>query len=210
MDYNSNRKKLLLPEYGRHIQKMVDYCVQIEDLEERTRCAQSIIIDMGNMFPHLRDVNDFKHKLWDHLAIMSDFKMNIETPFDLPEPETLNQKPEKIPYNNDKMKYKHYGITVEKMIKEAAKMEDGEAKDHLIMLLAYNMKKSLLMWNKDFPGDERVFQDIIKLSDGKLKIDTSTKINDTVNTSNKNNSPKQRQRKIFKRHDNRNSSSSRY
>ena len=106
MDYNSNRKKLLLPEYGRHIQKMVDYCVTIKDKEEKTKCAHAIIGNMGNMFPHLRDVNDFKHKLWDHLAIMSDFQLDIETPFELPKKENLYERPKKLPYKNQNIKYK--------------------------------------------------------------------------------------------------------
>ena len=93
MDYNSTRKKLVLPEYGRHIQKMVDYAVTIEDREERTRCVNSIISVMGNLFPHLRDVSDFKHKLWDHLAIMSDFKLDIDFPYNLPERENFTSKP---------------------------------------------------------------------------------------------------------------------
>ncbi len=176
MDYNSNRKKLLLPEYGRHIQKMVDYCVTIEDKEERTRCANSIIGNMGNMFPHLRDVQDFKHKLWDHLAIMSDFKLDIETPFELPTISSLNERPKKLPYSNQKIAYKHYGRTIEQMIEKAVEMEEGEHKSHLIMLIANNMKKSLLMWNKDFPGDERVFDDIRKLSGGRIQISDDIKI----------------------------------
>lgn len=176
MDYNSNRKKLLLPEYGRHIQKMVDHCVTIDDLEQRTKCAHSIIVNMGNMFPHLRDVNDFKHKLWDHLAIMSDFKLDIETPFDLPEKSTLYSRPEKLPYNNQRIKYRHYGRTIEKMIDKAVEMEDGEHKRHLILLIANNMKKSLILWNKDFPGDERVFSDIRAMSGNKLEIGEDMKI----------------------------------
>ncbi|WP_282036743.1 DUF4290 domain-containing protein [Saccharicrinis aurantiacus] len=176
MEYNSTRKKLLLPEYGRHIQKMVNHCVSIEDVEERTKCAHSIIGNMGNMFPHLRDVNDFKHKLWDHLAIMSDFKLNIETPFPLPAVETLNERPQKMPYNTQRIRYKHYGRTIEQMIDKAVQMEDGEHKQHLILLIANNMKKSLLLWNKDFPGDARVFDDMRKLSGGKLEISPDLKI----------------------------------
>ncbi len=176
MDYNSNRKKLLLPEYGRHIQKMVDYCVTITDKEERTRCAHSIIGNMGNMFPHLRDVQDFKHKLWDHLAIMSDFKLDIETPFELPTVASLHERPKKVPYQNENIRYKHYGRTIEQMIEKAVEMEEGAHKSHLIMLIANNMKKSLLLWNKDFPGDERVFDDMRKLSGGRLQISDDIKI----------------------------------
>ena len=206
MDYNSNRKKLLLPEYGRHIQKMVDHCVSIEDKEERTKCAHSIIGNMGNMFPHLRDVNDFKHKLWDHLAIMSDFKLDIDTPFELPEKETLYERPKKMAYNNQKIKYRHYGRTIEKMIDEAAAMEEGELKNHLVMLIANNMKKSLLTWNKDFPGDERVFSDIKEMSGGKLIVGDDIKIPEQKEYhSNQNqNQNRGRKKRTFKRHDNRN------
>ncbi len=206
MDYNSNRKKLLLPEYGRHIQKMVDYCVTIEDKEERTRCAQSIIGNMGNMFPHLRDVNDFKHKLWDHLAIMSDFKLDIETPFDLPEKETLYQRPKKLAYNNERIKYRHYGRTIEKMIDKAVDMEEGELKQHLLLLIANNMKKSLLQWNKDFPGDERVFSDMVELSGNKLEIPSDLKIPEQREHQNYNqnqNQNRNRKKRQFKRYDDR-------
>ncbi len=203
MDYNSNRKKLLLPEYGRHIQKMVDYCTSIKDKEERTRCANAIIVNMGNMFPHLRDVNDFKHKLWDHIAIMSDFKLDIDTPFDLPERSTLNQRPKKLAYNNQKMRYKHYGSTIEKLIEKAVEMEDGELKDHLILLIANNMKKSLLQWNKDFPGDERVFNDIKKLSGYKLEIKEDMKIPEHKDYQNNNNYGRHKKKRPYKKYDDR-------
>lgn len=176
MDYNSNRKNLVLPEYGRHIQKMVDHAVSIEDREERTKCANTIIGIMGNMFPHLRDVNDFKHKLWDHLAIMSDFKLDIDFPYDLPEPETLNAKPDKVPYKNSKISYLHYGELVELMITKAIELEDEDQKKHLIILIASHMKKSLSQWNKDSVTDEKIFNDLSRLSDGKLTVDENVKL----------------------------------
>ncbi len=197
MDYNSNRKKLLLPEYGRHIQKMVDYCVTIKDKEEKTKCAHAIIGNMGNMFPHLRDVNDFKHKLWDHLAIMSDFQLDIETPFELPKKENLYERPKKLPYKNQSIKYRHYGRTIEKMIDKAVEMEDGDLKNHLILLIANNMKKSLIMWNKDFPGDERVFSDMRHMSGNRLEIDENLKIPEQRDHSNQNRNKKKR---MHKRH----------
>ncbi|GAF04683.1 DUF4290 domain-containing protein [Saccharicrinis fermentans] len=203
MDYNSNRKKLLLPEYGRHIQKMVDHCVSIQDKEERTKCAHSIIGNMGNMFPHLRDVNDFKHKLWDHLAIMSEFKLEIETPFALPEKETLYEKPKKMPYNNQRIRYRHYGRTIEHMIDKAGEMEDGEHKQHLIMLIANNMKKSLITWNKDFPGDERIFNDMRKMSDGKLEISDDMKIPEQKENQGYQPQSRNKKKRPFKRHDDR-------
>ncbi len=200
MDYNSNRKKLLLPEYGRHIQKMVDYCVTIDNKDERTKCANAIIVNMGNMFPHLRDVNDFKHKLWDHLAIMSDFKLDIDFPFELPERENFNQRPKKLPYNNQNMRFKHYGRTIERLIEKAVEMEEGDLKQHLILLIANNMKKSLLQWNKDFPGDERVFSDIRRLSGNKLEIKEDMKIPEQKENQNYNRHKKKRS---FKKYDDR-------
>lgn len=214
MDYNSKRNKMRLPEYGRHIQTMVDYCVSIEDKAERTRCAHSIIGNMGNMFPHLRDVNDFKHKLWDHLAIMSDFKLDIETPFEMPELKTLNEKPKKLAYNNHRIKYRHYGRTIEKIIEKATEMEEGELKQHLILLIASNMKKSLITWNNDFPGDERVFSDMREMSDNKLVIPDGIKIpeqREGSGISNTNPTPsaatsnysqnRTKKKRTFKRHD---------
>jgi hypothetical protein len=172
VDYNSNRKKLELPEYGRHIQKMVDYAVTIEDRDERRRCANSIITVMGNFFPHLRDINDFKHKLWDHLAIMSDFKLDIDFPYALPERENFLTKPQKIEYSDHKMCFRHYGTLIEKMIKKAATMEDGELKDHLIYLIASHMRKSLMTCNKDNATDDRIIHDIKIMSDGLLNANS--------------------------------------
>ncbi len=176
MDYNSNRKTLALPEYGRHIQKMIDHAVSIEDREERTKCAKTIIGIMGNMFPHLRDINDFKHKLWDHLAIMSDFKLDIDFPYDLPEKESLNARPVKVPYKNSKISYMHYGELVEELIVKAIEMEDETQKEQLIMLIAGHMKKSLYHWNQDSVTDDRIFNDLERLSKGKLTISEDTKL----------------------------------
>lgn len=173
MDYNSTRSKLVLPEYGRHIQKMVAHAVAIEDREERTRCANAIIGIMGNLFPHLRDVSDFKHKLWDHIAIMSDFKLDIDYPYEIPAPEKLMERPEKVPYQSNKMTFAHYGELIEEMIVKAINMENPEEKKRLIFLIASHMKKSLHSWNRDSAVDERVFRDIERLSKGQLKIDAS-------------------------------------
>jgi hypothetical protein len=178
MDYNSNRKKLVLPEYGRHIQKMVDYACTIEDREERTRLANAIIGVMGNLFPHLRDVSDFKHKLWDHLAIMADFKLDIDYPYNPPMPENFQTKPTSIQYNQGNMAFKHYGRLIEQMVHEASEMEEGPLKRHLIMLIGNHMKKSLSNWNKDNATDDRILGDIERLSSGKIKIEGQPKISD--------------------------------
>jgi hypothetical protein len=193
MDYNSNRKNLILPEYGRHIQKMVNHAVTIEDREERTRCAKTIIGIMGNMFPHLRDVNDFKHKLWDHLAIMADFKLDIDYPYELLEKEALTRRPEKIPYKNSKISYMHYGELVEKMIEQAILLEDETERNHLIVMIANHMKKSLFIWNKDSVTDERIFDDLSKLSKGKLVAAEGTKLTEFKEQQQQNkNRPKKR------------------
>lgn len=170
MIYNTQQKKLIMPEYGRNIQNMVDYCVTVKNREERTKCAYAIINIMGNMFPHLRDVNDFKHILWDHLAIMSDFKLDIDYPYEVIKQEELNTPPGHIDYSRPTMKYRHYGKILERMIKIAAAMEDGTEKDHLVRMLASQMKKSYMQWNKDV-DNAKIFSDLYELSDGKIMLD---------------------------------------
>lgn len=183
MKYNTQREKLALPEYGRNIQNMVDYCVSLPDKDERKKCADSVIDIMGNMFPHLRDVNDFKHILWDHLAIMSDFKLDIDYPFEIIKKEDLITKPDKIEYSRPTMRYRHYGKTLEKMIKKAIEMPDSEERTQLIDLLVTQMKKSYLQWNKEV-DDAKIFQDLYELSDRKIKMDDSYIIsNPKTNTS---------------------------
>jgi hypothetical protein len=177
MDYNSNRKKLALPEYGRNIQNMVDYLATIEDRDKRNRSAQTVIDVMGNLFPHLRDVQEFKHKLWDHLAIMSDFKLDIDYPYEPPAPETLSAKPNRVPYNQHRIRYKHYGRTMEMMIDEANNYE-GEEREIMIEQLANHMKKSYLSWNKDAVEDQKIFADLDELSRGKLEVKEGTVLAD--------------------------------
>lgn len=160
MDYNTQKKKLLLPEYGRNIQKMVDHIMAIEDRVERTRAAKTVIDVMGNLYPHLRDVPDFRHKLWDHLAIMSEFKLDIDTPYPLPSMEKIREKPEKLTYNTNRIRYRHYGKSVEKLIEKIRETEDPEQKRALIVLTANHMKKSFLTWNKDTVEDEQIYNDI--------------------------------------------------
>ena len=170
MKYNTEEERLVLPEYGRNIQNMVDYCVTIEDREERKRCANTIINIMGNMFPHLRDVNDFKHILWDHLAIMSDFKLDIDYPYEIVKRENMNQKPPRIPYHTNRIRYRHYGKTLELMIRKATELEDGPEKDQLVRLLATQMKKSFLTWNKETVDDRKIFKDLDELSGGAIVL----------------------------------------
>ena len=169
MEYNTQLKKLTLPEYGRNIQNMVDYCLSIPDRNERKRCANTIINIMGNMFPHLRDVNDFNHILWDHLAIMSDFKLDIDYPYEIVKKEDLHSKPQKIEYSRPDMQYRHYGKTLEKMVKLAIEIEEPKEKELFIILVATHMKKSYIQWNKDV-DDQKIFIDLYELSEKKIDL----------------------------------------
>ncbi|MBN1925860.1 MAG: DUF4290 domain-containing protein [Prolixibacteraceae bacterium] len=178
MDYNSNRKKMVMPEYGRNIQNMVDYVVSIEDRDERNRGARSIIDVMGNLNPFLRDVPDFKHKLWDHLAIMSDFKLDIDYPYDPPSPTILTSKPNKIPYSTGNIKYKHYGRVLDMMIKKTADYPEGPEKESLIQMIADHMKKCYLTWNKESVDDEKVMGDFHELSKGKIDVPEDFQLKD--------------------------------
>lgn len=171
MDYNTTRKNLVLPEYGRNIQKMVNHIKTVEDRDERNRLAKALINIMGNMNPHLRDVADFTHKLWDHLAIISDFELDVDSPYPPPSKEEIYRRPERLEYKHaDDVKFKHYGRVIEEMIEEAIVYPEGEKKDYLIEVIANQLKKSYLMWNRETVTDEAIFSDLEFMSRGKLKI----------------------------------------
>ena len=170
MEYNTQRKKMELPEYGRSVQNMVDHALTIEDREERQRCANTIINIMGSMFPHLRDVPDFKHKLWDHLAIMSDFKLDIDYPFEIVKKEDLVMRPERLPYSTGAIRYRHYGRFLGELVKKAVEIEDEAERKALIRLLAIQMKKSLSNWNKDGMEDQKIVDDLREYSQGAIDL----------------------------------------
>ena len=170
MQYNTQQKKMALPEYGRSVQNMVDYAVTIEDRAERQWCAETIVHIMEGMFPNLKNIPDFEHKLWDHLAIMSDFKLDIDYPFDVVKPESLALKPDPIPENAKRMKYRHYGRLLENLITKACEFEDGLEKDNLVALICNHMRKDYTTWNKDSIDDRKIADDLYELSDGKLHL----------------------------------------
>lgn len=170
MQYNTQQKRMPLPEYGRSIQNMVDHALTIENRSERQRCANTIINIMGNMFPHLRDVPDFKHKLWDHLAIMADFKLDIDYPYEIIKKDNLYTKPDSLPYPKGGIRYRHYGRTLEKLITKAAEYPEGEEKKQLISLVANHMKKSFMTWNKDIVDDRKIFDDLREYSKGNIEL----------------------------------------
>jgi len=186
MDYNTTRKRLILPEYGRNIQKLVEYTKSIKDKEKRNQMAQVIINIMGNMYPHFKDIADFKHKLWDHLMIMSEFELDIDSPYEDPPREKLRQSPDPVPYNNARIRYKHYGKTIEKLIQQAATYEEGEEKDALIEIIGNHMKKNYLTWNKDSVSDDVIFDDMEELSNNKIKVNRDKiKLKDSKDILNK-------------------------
>lgn len=174
LEYNNQKKKLILPEYGRNIQQMVEFCTAIEDRDERNRCANTIIQTMGNLFPQLRDAPEFKHKLWDHLAIMSNFTLDIDYPYEVIKQENLQTTPQSIAYQLEPIKYRHYGKIIEQMINRACEYPEGEERDGLIMLIANHMKKLIYGINKEDVEDEKIFNDLYHYSRGKIKLDTET------------------------------------
>ena len=170
LEYNSERPKLNIPEYGRHIQKMVDFVVAIEDREKRNKVAQALIGVMGNLNPHLRDVPDFQHKLWDQLFIISDFQLDVDSPFPKPTRELLEKRPDPLPYPQNFPKYRFYGNNIKRMVDICVSWEDGDLKDALKFTIANHMKKSYLNWNKDTVKDETIFEHLYELSDGKINL----------------------------------------
>ncbi len=171
LTYTTHLKKLVLPEYGRNIQRMVDHCLTIEDRAERTRCAATIVKTMETLFPVQGNADAYRRKLWDHLAIMSDFKLDVDLPFELLQQESLTQTPSHIDYNQSEFNNRHYGQLIQRSINQAVEMPDGEEKDALILLLADHMKKMLMAVNPDSADDEKVFKDLYELSQGAIRID---------------------------------------
>ncbi|MDR3309578.1 MAG: DUF4290 domain-containing protein [Tannerella sp.] len=179
MIYNTQEEPLKLPEYGRNIQHMVDYCLTLKDSVERNRCAGAIIAVMGSMFPHLRDVNDFKHILWDHLAIMSDFHLDVDYPYVLIQKENLYRRPAPVPYADTGIIYKHYGQILERLIFIAKGMPEGEEKEVLLHQITAQMKKSFLVWNKDSVDNRKILKDLYVLSEGQIaRYEETFKIGD--------------------------------
>lgn len=170
-DYNTTRKKLILAEYGRNVQNMVAYICTLPTIEERNAHAQVVIDLMGFLNPHLRDVADFKHKLWDHLHIISDFKIDVDSPYPKPSLDAINFKPDPLGYPQKRIRYKHYGKTVEILIEKAKNLEDPDARQKMAQSIANFMKMAYVTWNKDSVADETIFTDLRELSKGELSVD---------------------------------------
>jgi len=170
MQYNTLQKKLIMPEYGRHVHHLIQHAIQIEDREQRNAAAHAIIGIMGNLMPHLRENPDFKHKLWNHLLIISDFKLDIDAPYSPPLRSELDEKPNIVPYPQSFIRQKHYGKNLVDMISHAGKLEDSPQRESLIILLAAQMKKSYTAWNRSELNNEQIVQDMWDITDGKIKL----------------------------------------
>lgn len=170
MDYNTQREKLKMPEYGRHIQKMIEKVKGIEDKEKRNEQIQAVVDVMGSLNPSMKDNADFRHKLWDHVYLISGFDLDVDSPFPVPTQESFEHKPEIVPVQKKPIKAAHYGRNIQNMIDIVAAKEDGEIKDAMIKSLAIYMRQQYLIWNKDSVSQETIFEDMRKLSDGRLVV----------------------------------------
>ena len=170
LEYNTEREHLIIPEYGRHMQKMINHAKTLETKEERNKVAKGIIAVMGNMQPHLRDVADFQHKLWDQLFIMSNFELDADSPYEIPTKEIYEERPEVLEYPQNFPKYRFYGNNIKTMIDVANTWEDGDLKKALTYTIANHMKKCFLNWNKDTVEDDVIFKHLFELSNGKINL----------------------------------------
>ena len=171
MEYNTTREKLILPEYGRNVQNMISHAMEIKDREERNRATQAIIEVMGQLNPHLRDVDDYRHKLWTHLFLMSDFKLDVDSPYETPKPEVLNERPDQMSYPSGKIKFGHYGKYTEKLLKKATEIDDPQVKDSFKMAMANFMKKQYLVHNNGAVENHVIAENLNELSNGDLTVD---------------------------------------
>ncbi|ROT15111.1 DUF4290 domain-containing protein [Muribaculaceae bacterium Isolate-105 (HZI)] len=168
--YNTQLERLKLPEYGRNIQNMVEHCLTLTDRDERNACARSIIEAMIRLTPQAKNDPDHTRKLWDHLAIISDFRLDIDYPFDQVEKDTLQSTPERVAYGLQNIRYRHYGKSVERLVATASAMEPGQERDTLVRLIANHMKKLMLEVNCDGVDDMKIFKDLAELSHGEIRI----------------------------------------
>jgi hypothetical protein len=180
MEYNTQRVKLLLPEYGRNVQEMISHAMEIADKNERNKAARAIIEVMGQLNPHLRDVDDFRHKLWTHLFIMSDFKLDVDSPYEIPEPETLHSKPDRMIYPKSRIRYGHYGKYTQDILADAKSVTDEDEKEFLKTTMANFMKKQYLAYNNDTVENHVIANQLKELSGGELVLENP---DDLMNTN---------------------------
>lgn len=204
MEYNTRQKRLPLPEYGRSVQKMVDHALTIEDRQERQECANTIVRIMASMFPNTRNLPDYERKLWDHLAIMSDFALDIDYPYEVIKREEFHVPPQRVPYQTGEIKNRHYGRIVEEMIAHACTLEEGEEREKLIELITIQMKKNYIAWNKDGVEDKKILEDLRRYTNGAIdiadrEIRTAPKTQNSYNQRSNNAKRINNGKKVFKK-----------
>jgi len=170
MEYNTTREQMIIPEYGRNIQKMIQYICTIDDREKRNKAARFIISVMAQMHPSVKESGDYKQKLWDHMFIISDFKLDVDAPYPPPPPLSLSTKPEHLTYHDKEIEFKHYGKNIAMMLEKAMEYEEGPEKDALVHAIANHMKKSYLNWNRESVSDDLIEAHLATLSKGKVKL----------------------------------------
>lgn len=202
MEYNTDRNKLLMPEYGRNIQQLVEHCKTLPTKEERNEMAAAIIEFMGQRNPHLRDEENYKHKLWDHLYILADYGLDVDAPYSFPTREKFMQKPRKMAYPSFDNDYKFYGKSILQLIEKAIELEDGEEKEALIQVIANNMKKSYNVYNKEHVQDEVIFRHLKELSENRLDLTSLDSLEKSriYYSTNKNKNQKNNPKKRFNNH----------
>lgn len=177
MEYNTSREKLIIPEYGRNVQKMIEHAQTIEDRDERTKIAKQIVNVMALLNPSQRDVTDFRHKLWDHLFLIADFDLDVDSPFPKPEADPVHIKPKRFHYPESGSRNRHYGKNVEMAIEKVSAMPEGPARQQAVKDLANFMKLCYLTWNTDTVNDDQIFRDLRRLSGGKIEVDITVSLN---------------------------------
>lgn len=187
-EYNTERGQMQISEYGRNIQKMVEYAIAEPNKEKRNRLANALIHLMGMLNPHLRDVADYKHKLWDHLFVISNFRLDVDSPYERPTPESVSQRPERMKYPQTRIRYRFYGKNIEQMIHKASDMEDGQMKAGFINLIGSFMKQACKNWNEEQLSDEEILSHLELLSEGRIRMtsDEDVQFNALQNQQNRN------------------------
>jgi len=170
MEYNSARPDLIIPEYGRNVHNMVEYAMSVADIEERTKIANAIVNVMAQLTPHLRELEDYQHKLWDHLYIISDFKLEVNAPYPMPAPEKLAERPAPLPYPQTELKYGHYGKNIQNIIDVCKDYTEGDEKEQLKLIIANLMKRHYMAWNSGTVVDHVIKKQLKEMSDGKLVL----------------------------------------
>lgn len=179
VEYNSQRDNMVISEYGRNVQKMVQQALQVQDREKRTQLANTIVQVMAYLNPHLRETADYKHKLWDHLHMISGYQLDVDSPYPMPEPATVRSRPKPVAYPASDIEYKYYGKILEEMIRQISVMEEGAKKEQLARYLANYMKLSYITWNKDTVEDDTILTHLQELSGAKLKLAESDRLSHT-------------------------------